>query len=191
MTRVALAILNIGGESIASPGPSSSVAALNEQMPEVPLVVISDLAQADESVRALRIGAQGHIPTTTPPEIALKALSFILAGGSFFPPTALLQPVRGNGPIRRDVRTMRGLLSEDARRLTQRQTEVLELLHKGLSNKVIAQRLDLRESTVKVHMRQILRKLGVQNRTEAALRGPLQETTERNVGVPPARARLQ
>ncbi len=182
--RVALTVLNLGGESIADLGPSTAIATLKEQLPDTPLVIISDLAQADESVRAFRIGARGHIPTTTPPEIALQALSFILAGGSFFPPTALLEPAKdGNG--RRGARSLKGMLSQHATGLTQRQSEILELLHKGMPNKLIARRLDLRESTVKVHMRQILRKLGVQNRTEAAIMGPPQITA-----VPQASARM-
>ncbi|MCS6780698.1 MAG: response regulator transcription factor, partial [Geminicoccaceae bacterium] len=54
--------------------------------------------------------------------------------------------------------------------LTPRQREVLELLGQGRPNKVIAQRLAMCESTVKVHVRQIMRKLGARNRTEVALK---------------------
>jgi DNA-binding NarL/FixJ family response regulator len=53
--------------------------------------------------------------------------------------------------------------------LTTRQQQVLELLRRGESNKLIGRQLNLRESTVKVHLRQIMRKLGVANRTQAAL----------------------
>jgi two-component system, NarL family, nitrate/nitrite response regulator NarL len=61
---------------------------------------------------------------------------------------------------------------EDAARnhsLTTRQRAVLELLGRGETNKAIARRLGLREGTVKAHMRQIIRKLGVTNRTEVAV----------------------
>jgi DNA-binding NarL/FixJ family response regulator len=57
----------------------------------------------------------------------------------------------------------------DARGLTTRQQEVLERLRQGESNKLIGRQLKLRESTVKVHIRQIMRKLGATNRTQAAL----------------------
>jgi DNA-binding NarL/FixJ family response regulator len=53
--------------------------------------------------------------------------------------------------------------------LTSRQTDVLHLLRSGQSNKYIARELNMRESTVKVHVRQIMRKLGAANRTQAAL----------------------
>jgi DNA-binding NarL/FixJ family response regulator len=53
--------------------------------------------------------------------------------------------------------------------LTARQWEVLERLRQGESNKLIGRQLKLRESTVKVHIRQIMRKLGASNRTQAAL----------------------
>jgi DNA-binding NarL/FixJ family response regulator len=61
---------------------------------------------------------------------------------------------------------------EDAARnriLTARQKAVLELLSRGDTNKVIARRLGMRESTVKVHVRQIMRKFGVSNRTQVAI----------------------
>jgi DNA-binding NarL/FixJ family response regulator len=61
---------------------------------------------------------------------------------------------------------------EDAARhrsLTARQKAVLELLSRGDTNKVIARRLGMREGTVKVHVRQIMRKFGVTNRTELAV----------------------
>ena len=57
----------------------------------------------------------------------------------------------------------------DVRGLTTRQQEVLERLRQGESNKLIGRQLKLRESTVKVHIRQIMRKLGATNRTQAAL----------------------
>jgi DNA-binding NarL/FixJ family response regulator len=53
--------------------------------------------------------------------------------------------------------------------LTVRQQEVLEGLRRGESNKQIAKRLDIGEATVKIHIRQIMRKLGARNRTQAAL----------------------
>jgi DNA-binding NarL/FixJ family response regulator len=66
------------------------------------------------------------------------------------------------------VKKQTGVLA-DARGLTTRQQEVLERLRQGESNKLIGRQLKLRESTVKVHIRQIMRKLGATNRTQAAL----------------------
>ena len=60
-------------------------------------VLISDLADSDNITAAFRIGINGFLPTDTPPDIAFKALTFILNGGDFFPPSAL-QTTRRNGP---------------------------------------------------------------------------------------------
>ncbi len=71
------------------------------------------------------------------------------------------------------TRLMKGLAdlppqrAEPAQSLTQREIELLRLVAEGMSNKAIAQTLSISENTVKYHMRNILQKLGVQNRTEA------------------------
>ena len=69
-----------------------------------------------------------------------------------------------------DRRPRGSALAISSPRLTPRQRQVLELLGQGRPNKVIAQRLALCESTVKVHVRQIMRKLGATNRAEVALK---------------------
>jgi DNA-binding NarL/FixJ family response regulator len=76
----------------------------------------------------------------------------------------LLRHRRGGNSAKKDL--------EDAARnhsLTARQRAILELLSRGETNKAIARRLGLREGTVKAHVRQIMRKLGVTNRTEVAV----------------------
>ena len=62
-------------------------------------------------------------------------------------------------------------MSQTERAMTPRQIEVLKLLAQGQSNKEIARNLDMPESTVKVHVKAILQKLGVKNRTQAAIAG--------------------
>lgn len=67
----------------------------------------------------------------------------------------------------------------DAAPLTEREDSVLNLIAEGAGNKTIARRLNISDSTVRVHVRSIMKKLGVQNRTQAALRAVRQRTPQR------------
>lgn len=177
-TPARMVILSLGGLSVADNDSVRWIAYCRGAMPETPLVIISDLQQPAESVNALRHGVRAYIPTCIEPSIALEALSFILAGGSFFPPTALLSHYgHGNGQRTGDSSPRR---KKEETRLTPRQESVLALLSSGMSNKLIARHLNLRESTIKVHLRQIMKRLGAANRTEAALPGYAVDLSELN-----------
>lgn len=166
-----MVMLNIGGCSVRSPDIASCIEAVASLMPDAPLVVISDVDTPTEIVSAFRAGACGYIPTATEPTVALTTLTFILRGGSYFPPAALLSTATpctecetSGGPNHRDENS-----GTQARSLTMRQQEVIRLLREGMPNKLIARHLRMTEATVKVHVRQIMRKLGANNRTQAAL----------------------
>lgn len=130
-------------------------------LPHVPCLVLSDRAEPEEAVLAAQMGEQAFMTTSVEPRVALQAFAFVIGGGTFFPREALLQGRQRPDPAPEPV-------TDD---LTPRQAQVLARLRLGKSNKVIARDLDMQESTVKVHVREIMRKLGVRNRTEAALRG--------------------
>lgn len=159
-----LLILNIGGTSCDGKVFDELVQIAREIALDAPIVVFSDQDVADQVVAAFRSGVRGFIPNTTPPAVALQALTFILAGGNYFPPTALLS----RNHLSRASDPMSGPHLAPIE-MTTRQEEVLGLLRMGKPNKVIARELQMQESTVKVHVRQIMRKLGVTNRTQAAL----------------------
>jgi DNA-binding NarL/FixJ family response regulator len=138
---------------------SQAAAALGE----VPLVVLSDSEEAPhpKTVRTtLKSGARGFIPTrTTGIQMTAAAIRFVRAGGTFAPLDLLLSSRQERGPA----------LPEVARkhRLTSRQAVVLSHLQQGKANKIIAHELSMSESTVKVHVRNIMRKMGATNRTQA------------------------
>jgi DNA-binding NarL/FixJ family response regulator len=166
-----MAILNVGGQPLDVPESIAWLEAMRRAAPDAALVVISDREEAGEIVAAFRLGVRGFIPASTEPALALQALTFILNGGQFFPPTALLQggwraAPNGHGAARE---RKAGEASEAEGGLTARQQDVLKLLRLGRPNKVIARELHMCEATVKVHVRQILRRLGASNRTQAAL----------------------
>ncbi len=167
----ALSILNLGAGSLKATAGAEWLQLLLKALPATPVAIISDLDAVDEVVAAVRVGARGFLPTSTDPAIALRTLSFIMQGGSFFPPTALLEDKpatpRPAGIIDFGPRNMEA--SQHLFPLTPRQHAVLRHLQAGLSNKEIGNLLGVRESTVKDDVRHIMRKLGASNRTQAAL----------------------
>ena len=159
------------------------IKALRVLAPDMPLMILSDRESREEIISTLNVGAQGLLYVGANAELALRALSFVLNGGSNFPSAmrpkhtypAQRHPAIECTPapscvMNRDNGAAKNL--EDAARnrsLTARQRAVLELLSRGDTNKVIARRLGMTEGTVKVHVRQIMRKLGVTNRTQVAV----------------------
>jgi DNA-binding NarL/FixJ family response regulator len=126
-----------------------------------PIIVLSDSEDAEQptTIRsALKNGAQGFIPTrTTGIPITFAAIRLITAGGVFAPLDLLLTK-----------RSERVIEMVRHKRLTPRQLAVLTHLQQGKANKNIAHELGMSESTVKVHVRNIMRKTGATNRTQAA-----------------------
>jgi DNA-binding NarL/FixJ family response regulator len=158
-----LVVFSVGQTAVASAETSSLVARLVAHFPNAPLVVVSERGTRDDVLAAFKAGASGYLPMTLEAEVAVLVLRLVLAGGSFFPPVALTEgpnTAAANGG---------GHVASRCPRLTPRQTEVLKLLSEGKSNKIIARELGMREATVKVRVRQILRQLGVTNRTQAAV----------------------
>jgi two-component system nitrate/nitrite response regulator NarL len=174
-------IYNVGGASIADRDNSQRIKALRAIAPDVPLVIFSESESREEIISALNVGAQGLLYAGMNSELALQAFSFILNGGSYFP--SALRPRRPYPQRHPTIDCNRtpscvngGSSAEDLkdadltdRNLTARQGTVLELLSRGNSNKVIARRLAMSEGTVKFHVRQIMRKFGVTNRTQVAV----------------------
>lgn len=165
---VKMILLVVGAQGVAESEPQNWIAALHGKYADTPLVLMSEREEPEEVVAAFKAGARGFIPMSVTPPVAMQAFTFIISGGSFFPPTALVQRTRVTSSVA--VLTKKEpVMIADVRGLTARQQEVLERLRQGESNKLIGRQLKLRESTVKVHIRQIMRKLGATNRTQAAL----------------------
>ena len=145
---------------------------LEALVPNTPIVVISDTAGSDEIARIVDFGARGYIPTSMPYHLAVEAVRFVEAGGTFVPAGHLVDG--------RD----RHKQPAAAKALTERQMRVVEAIGHGFANKQIAHKLKMSENTVKVHLRHIMKKLNVRNRTEIAIvtRGLLDEVGEYNFG---------
>jgi DNA-binding NarL/FixJ family response regulator len=161
-----IAIVNLGGASVVDAQAAEIVRLLRERAPDARIAIVSDRETPEEVIATFRSGAHGFIPTSTEPQVALQALSFVLAGGSFFPPTVLLNRAGSSGartPARRGANAVAASI------FTPSQLRVMAQLREGKSNKMIARQLSLCEATVKLHIRQIMRKLGASNRTQVAL----------------------
>jgi DNA-binding NarL/FixJ family response regulator len=129
----------------------------------IPVILMSGTASADIIKQAIARGARGFIPKTMQSELFATALSMVLGGGSYLPVEILQDsPVVPVEPA--DPQIMRKF----DKLLTNREKQVLTLVATGASNKEIGRELNLAEVTVKLHVRQILRKIGARNRSEAA-----------------------
>jgi DNA-binding NarL/FixJ family response regulator len=136
---------------------------LRERHPSVAVVVISASVDRDSVRQAIDHGALGFIPKSSSNEVLKNALRLVLGGGLYVPPEVL---GRGAAPV---VNPPSGRTTPAEIGLTQRQAEILALMMKGESNKVICRRLDLAESTVKNQITTILKALNVSSRTQAVL----------------------
>jgi DNA-binding NarL/FixJ family response regulator len=126
-----------------------------------PVAVISDGENLDQIVRIIKLGVKGYIPTTTSVDIALQALQLVQAGGVYIPAECLL-------PLLANIKVDEPVEAADEEIFSPRQLCVARALRKGTPNKIIAYELNMCESTVKVHVRNIMKKLKAKNRTEVA-----------------------
>ncbi|MBR9972081.1 response regulator [Magnetospirillum sulfuroxidans] len=131
------------------------------RFPAIRCVILSAVADRDHVLEAMRLGADGFIPKHLSGGAMVSALQLVLSGERFIPSMLMDNP--GQPPGANDRSPSGDLLG----RLTPRERDILHLLREGLPNKVIAARLDVSEVTVKSHLGNMFRKLGVQNRLQA------------------------
>jgi NarL family two-component system response regulator LiaR len=133
---------------------------LRRELPTVEVLVLTSVLDDTLVVGAVRAGAIGYLLKDTQADDLCRAIKAAAAGQVQLSPQAAAR-------LMREVRTPE--LSIPSTALTRRETEVLQLLAQGLSNKELAYQLSLGEKTIKTHVSSILLKLGVQSRTQAAL----------------------
>ena len=127
--------------------------------PNSAVAIITGMVAKSAATSALAAGAKGFIPKTLSGDKLISALQKMV-GGEIYAPDDLMRPT---GAIE-------GLKIVGAEVLTPRELEVAAMLVKGASNKEIARSLDLQEVTVKLHVRNLCRKLETKNRTQIAVR---------------------
>jgi len=147
-------------------GGLNALAAISQACPVVKVIMLTVSEAEEDVVAALKAGARGYVlKGISGPEL-VRVVRTVVAGDPYVTPSlaaSLLGEWRDSGqgpPVSPAER-----LSD----LTQREREILELVAQGLSNKEVAQRCKLSEKTVKYYMTNILQKLQVRNRVEAAM----------------------
>lgn len=138
---------------------------LRQRFPESRLVLMADDCALETVARGFDSGIDGYLIKATPCDAMIEALKLIMMGEKFMPAAAFtgLASLRGTG--------QGAVWKADAigGRLSEREVEILACLARGEPNKRIAWHLDIAEATVKVHIKAILRKLQLGNRTQAAI----------------------
>jgi DNA-binding NarL/FixJ family response regulator len=112
-------------------------------------------------VTALECGVRGYIPATVGIDVCINAIRLAIAGGAFVPAASFLATKDALHSSFNEARPLTPIFSP-------REVAVVEALRQGKANKIIAYDLNMCESTVKVHVRSIMKKLKATNRTEVA-----------------------
>jgi len=156
---------------LALPGCSGleALERMRESLPALPVVVVSGSDDPASVLAALDLGAMGYIPKTSPREVLLGAVRLVASGGIYVPVEALKTREAAQLALPASASGVAGAGTAADLGLTSRQWEVLELLLKGLPNKLIARKLDISENTTKIHVSAVLRALGVATRTQALI----------------------
>jgi two-component system, NarL family, response regulator LiaR len=138
----------------------TAMRSLRERAPGARVIVLTSFLDDDKLLPALRAGAAGYLLKNTEPREVVRAVRAASAGEALIDPVVaarLIETLAADGG------------EEPLDRLTPREREVLVLIGRGFPNKLIARELDVSEKTVKTHVGHVLAKLGVTDRTQAAV----------------------
>ncbi|MGF6725498.1 DNA-binding NarL/FixJ family response regulator [Paraburkholderia sp. GAS41] len=177
------------------PGMSgaASLEVLLKENPALPVVVLSAEESPDEMRAVLAAGALGFVPKRQPASVMLKAIELVLSGGAYVPMEALSllgtraaavpgaasstmsapaapAPAAAAPAVTEPIVQVTALQPHQQHlleNLSPRQQDIMRLVHRGWTNKMIARELGVAEGTVKVHLSVIFRALGVHNRSAA------------------------
>lgn len=147
--------------------------------PDVPMMILSDNEDVQQATWAIQHDVKGYFPASLSIEILIASIRLIFAGGTFVPADMVISGLSRNreeqGADKAPLLEMRvselaieefNVCDLDHGTFTDREAEVVSLLRCGETNKVIARKLDISPSTVKVHVHNIMSKLNARNRTQ-------------------------
>lgn len=143
------------------------VRSIRRTKPSTPIIILSSTEESSTIQQAINCGVNGYVTKSLCSDELIQAIKAVLVGEIYIPPAyfangkASVQSAPAEKPSYVDIPV------EYLSLLTVRQREVMELLSMGISNKEIANKLNMSEPTVRTHLTAIFRKLGVGNRTQA------------------------
>ena len=158
-------ILNVHGTSMGDAEVAGEMAMLAKLAPFVPILIMSELCDASEVTLAFGLGARGYLPTSLAISEVTAIVRLVAHGGTYVPANILATLSENHRPAPTQVPEE----TEWPCSFSPRQMQVLERLKEGKQNKIIGYELGMAESTVKVHMRHIMKKLSARNRTQVVL----------------------
>jgi two-component system nitrate/nitrite response regulator NarL len=154
---------------------AEAISHLKVQHSQARVVVVADCLEPNTVLAMHNAGADGFCLTSSSRDVLIKSLELVVLGHTVLPSALVLTMLRER--VSRPERSSDSVVAAakikgshlNTRNISPREAEVLGCLAEGLSNKVIAQKLDIAEATIKVHVKAILRKIGATNRTQAAM----------------------
>jgi DNA-binding NarL/FixJ family response regulator len=147
--------------SMPGMGGAAAIGILRVEAPEARILVLTNFDDDSYITAALQAGALGYLRKDTSPDELFEALHKVARGTSYLSQEVVQKIVKG-------VQTPKST-SKKSNELTEREIDVLAALAKGMSNREIADLLLISTTTVRSHVRHLLDKLGMTNRTEAAV----------------------
>jgi two-component system, NarL family, nitrate/nitrite response regulator NarL len=201
-SRETLLLLGAGDDAL---GSSDIVRHLSQEYPQMRIVLLGGRSDDDQVASAMRSGADGFLVTTMSSKVLIASLNLIMLGERIVPNEFLKNVCNDPMPEAAAVQAVavqncipqasEGPVFEKSafndlahRQLSGREETVLSCLVDGDTNKSIARKIDIAEATVKVHVKAILRKIRVKNRTQAAMWAASNDWTSKSKTVNAAAA---
>jgi two-component system, NarL family, nitrate/nitrite response regulator NarL len=142
----------------------AGIVALKRTMPKCHIVLLAQTMEADQLALSFAAGADGYLLEEISPEALLESLNLVMLGEKVFPSRLAALMCGDSWSLKAAPKpTSNGVP------LSGRELEIVQRLTDGMPNKIIANELSITEATVKVHLKTILKKIGAQNRTQAAI----------------------
>jgi DNA-binding NarL/FixJ family response regulator len=145
---------------------------IRSERPNIPIIILTAYHDIEQVVHAISVGASSYCPKDIKPETLIKIIETVRQGYFVIEKTRMTKEQRDKW-LEEQIRQLSGPYTIDGEEhyspLSPRETEILKHVTRGMSNKEIAYKLGISQQTVKNHMTSILKKLNVDDRTQAAI----------------------
>ena len=155
---------------LAMPGADwlDAIAKIHQMCADTPIIIVSAVFEREILQKTYDLGVSGYVSKAFPNNLIISAINLVLAGGVYIPPEILQMSTQSSSEkVQKLLKDLSLSQMKSDKVLTPRQTEVINCMAEGLSNKQIAYKLNLSEGTVKIHITLLMRTLEVTNRTAA------------------------